>query len=672
MQSASGLRCLRRKRLSIGWVEDCPFRGSGWSIIDRTFQRVEPVGYDAKGNTYWLFDDNRLYREAPPPAPQKAKSKKRKSVTKPEPNWILECLTMEDWTAFADKFGRSKNGAEKEFHEFLTEHALPKVLTDLQDKDKTKKMQDALLNRKRSSRLQMRELEKLEMDRQDELRRIQEEEERRNRQLEAKRAREELEKQRRVESRERRIAEREARLAEQRHNQEMIARDRETRLEQRKGGTPAGQRSARKRARKEEEEEENWYFDCVCGTHGENLDAKAQGQPASSVNIADWQKLDYVCNRCKRREVMERASNAGSASPASAGGTEHVGLYEDHGQLVVKKVRLSEGANGSAVADATSVVRRPSFGSTTSHSFPPPSPAAHPQQQHHSQSGSFSSSSTTTSNSQPSIAATPNRPPRPPITATPTTAPPMAYPMNGLPTHQTTPATTPMTFHTPHRPQATTPLPPHLTPITMPPQYAVAIPHPASPAYYQPNILTYADGMSEAVISSVDVVDDTPYAPVVSAGPSDQVGDLVSTVAMTPSKPAASYFADLASSTPGGTSNGMAFPSPVSVLPSSAAAAAAAAAARVNGVLDASQAAPPPQQQQLFHAPGGDAQAGGLGQGSVTAPQQQQMVSSAQPTESKILPVAEGVSQQPVQSYSNGGAVTSNVGNGSEEGMEGA
>ena len=62
----------------------------------------------------------------------------------------------------------------------------------LQEKDKTKKLQEALLNRKRSSRLQLRELEKLEMDRQDELRRMQEEEERRRRQQEQKRLREEM------------------------------------------------------------------------------------------------------------------------------------------------------------------------------------------------------------------------------------------------------------------------------------------------------------------------------------------------------------------------------------------------------------------------------------------------------------------------------------------------
>ncbi|RIB28930.1 hypothetical protein C2G38_2028170 [Gigaspora rosea] len=40
--------------------------------------RVTPVGYDSKGNTYWLFDDNRLCKESP----KKDASKKQKSKVK--------------------------------------------------------------------------------------------------------------------------------------------------------------------------------------------------------------------------------------------------------------------------------------------------------------------------------------------------------------------------------------------------------------------------------------------------------------------------------------------------------------------------------------------------------------------------------------------------------------
>ncbi|KAJ3050016.1 hypothetical protein HK097_008997 [Rhizophlyctis rosea] len=543
------------------WQFDNPdkLRASMPTEEEQIYWRVEPVGYDAKGNTYWLFDDNRLYRESPPAAPVKAKSKKRKSITKPEPAWVLECLTLEDWISFAAKFSKSRNAAEKEFHEFLVQNALPKVQLDLQEKDKTKKLQEALMNRKRSSRLQMRELEKLEMDRQDELRRIQEEEERRHQQQEERRLRDEMEKQRRIEGRERRIAEREARLAEKRLGQEMIARDRETRLEQRKSGGSQSQseRSTRKRNRRnEEEEEEHWYFDCVCGVHGENLDdgtpmiacekcgvwqhimclARAQGQEEGSVRIEEWQAVDFVCNRCKRRE-MDAANSAAAVHHDG----DQVEMYEEGGQLFVKRVRLSEDGGGSG---------------GYSQPFPPTGISM----------SSFA-------------AATPDRPAPNSVVATP-----LAFPMNGLTNGGVTPTNPNLaSFRTPQQQQQQQqPQLPPMTIPTLPPQFAMAIPHPASPAYYQPSILTYTTGVSSAPISNVD--DDYGF-------PAPGVNGSTSGIAMTPNKNggvgsgvgadqsanAAAYFADLASTPRNGGSGGaggsgggtgvVTFPSPVSVVP---------------------------------------------------------------------------------------------------------
>ncbi|CAO1623486.1 unnamed protein product [Parajaminaea phylloscopi] len=41
--------------------------------------RIYPIGFDSKDNTYWLFDDNRLWIQyAPPPAPPKAKAPPKK------------------------------------------------------------------------------------------------------------------------------------------------------------------------------------------------------------------------------------------------------------------------------------------------------------------------------------------------------------------------------------------------------------------------------------------------------------------------------------------------------------------------------------------------------------------------------------------------------------------
>ncbi|KAJ3300476.1 hypothetical protein HK104_000061 [Borealophlyctis nickersoniae] len=327
-------------------------RSSLGSEEEAAHWRVEPVGYDAKGNTYWLFDDNRLYREAPPATAGKAKSRRKKPPSKPEPTWSLECLTQDDWETFSQRFAKSKNAAEKEFYEFLTDHALPKVLSDLQEKEKEKKLQEALVNRKRSSRLQMKELAQMEIDRQMELRMKQAEEERIRREREERRLRDEMERERKAHSREQRIAEREARLEAKRKG--LVDSPVSTERSRRK--TP--------RKKQKEVEEDNWYFDCICGVHGENLDdgtpmiacgrcnvwqhirclAKAHGQ---SGRMEEWAEKDFVCSRCQKREERERETvEANRDSTSDAGGGE-VNEAEHEGVDGYKRIKIM--SNGSVL-----------------------------------------------------------------------------------------------------------------------------------------------------------------------------------------------------------------------------------------------------------------------------------------------------------------------------------
>lgn len=60
------------------------FREHLESEEDAVQWRVDPVGYDKKGSTFWLFDDNRLYKETPKPKPTK-KSNARKKKPAPTP-----------------------------------------------------------------------------------------------------------------------------------------------------------------------------------------------------------------------------------------------------------------------------------------------------------------------------------------------------------------------------------------------------------------------------------------------------------------------------------------------------------------------------------------------------------------------------------------------------------
>lgn len=51
------------------WVDAERFRKLLRSDEDAENWRIYPIGYDAEDNTYWLFDDNRLWIQHPPPPP---------------------------------------------------------------------------------------------------------------------------------------------------------------------------------------------------------------------------------------------------------------------------------------------------------------------------------------------------------------------------------------------------------------------------------------------------------------------------------------------------------------------------------------------------------------------------------------------------------------------------
>ena len=134
-------------------------------------KRVEPVGYDANWNSYWLFDglllsfsscsrcfadidflccaDFRMYRESPPLPQGKGKT------TAPTIEWELVCRTSEDWKALPAQFENSKNPGEQTFYKLLIEDILPSILPDLQatEKSRAKRDKNKDFPMKRSSRI---------------------------------------------------------------------------------------------------------------------------------------------------------------------------------------------------------------------------------------------------------------------------------------------------------------------------------------------------------------------------------------------------------------------------------------------------------------------------------------------------------------------------------------
>ncbi|KAL0093938.1 hypothetical protein F4703DRAFT_1913643 [Phycomyces blakesleeanus] len=319
--------------------------------------RVDPIGCDSKGNIFYLFDDNRLYQQSihkPKTKPHSAikKAQARKGTRHSARNadlsqietptveeiwmpWRLVCQTSSDWEMFPSRYSNSTHIDEKKFYRALIEDVIPKVLPVLLEHEKELKKQEALLHRKRSSRLMVRELASLVPSSTD----IDLTEKRASRREENARRREEAEKESAAKAREERLLDRERRL----HEREMarleqdgktdsldlatkaaaveragVSTDKKNNNKNYNNNNSNSNSKKRKRTKAQEKEEEsNWTFDCVCGLSGQNVD---DGSPMiacercgvwqhiqclrKSMQINKYMKsldnYEFICQDCKR------------------------------------------------------------------------------------------------------------------------------------------------------------------------------------------------------------------------------------------------------------------------------------------------------------------------------------------------------------------------------------
>ncbi|KAF9300608.1 hypothetical protein BGZ74_007691 [Mortierella antarctica] len=313
--------------------------------------RVDPIGIDAHERIYWLFDAPEPRRgtrrsergqKAEAPSPAELEPEFEPPPITPGVEWEPVCITRQEWEEFATTFKRSKHPDEKALHSFINNDILPKVLEDMKvmsrfesEKEKEREKLEAVANRKRSSRIVIRELELQEKARLNSIRQQEIQEAAEQRRLEIRERRAEKDRQQQQHIRENRLKEREKRLKDRenaiwereekkKQQQVKIAKERENRKKKRlEGGHTKEEDEDETMSRtddQEEEEEEDWVFDCVCGVFGNNLDdgqlmiacgkcnvwqhvaCVKQEDANQGRKVTNWDKVDFICPRCVEKE----------------------------------------------------------------------------------------------------------------------------------------------------------------------------------------------------------------------------------------------------------------------------------------------------------------------------------------------------------------------------------
>ncbi|KAF2761828.1 hypothetical protein EJ05DRAFT_186119 [Pseudovirgaria hyperparasitica] len=310
---------------------------------NHTEWRIEPFGWDAEQLTYFVLDDNRLYRQTPAPLPlppkakSKAKTKKRKSLraskrrrvvetedeetsdtelvddntteeqekpTEPDDDgfggmkWECLAVTREDYSRFLDSMRRTRDPDQKDLVKRIDDNVLPILDKQVEEMEVKRQKQlrelevmQKLAQAKRSSRLAGKQEARKEQEAAEEAER--------KKQADLAMAHKEQERQSRMEQdRQSRMMTREQRLKD-REVKRILHEEELAKLEEEKKKVEANEARGSERylkaemqRRKEELEkltqEEDWVFDCSkCGVYGENLDDGTHSIACETCNV--WQ-----------------------------------------------------------------------------------------------------------------------------------------------------------------------------------------------------------------------------------------------------------------------------------------------------------------------------------------------------------------------------------------------
>ncbi|KAI0048997.1 hypothetical protein FA95DRAFT_1557418 [Auriscalpium vulgare] len=263
--------------------------------------------------------------------------------------WETICVTLYEWEHICERFEGATHFAEKALYKLLSNHIVPEIVNELRDIDRKRRLEEAVIQRKRSSRIAVKESEK-EAVRQAAVQKAEESEKQgRARRLEARLKREEDERQNRETAREKRRMEREEReerIRQKRERDENLSSKADTPIDvvgddkpsvkahtsrpTRKAATKAGKASSSTSGSRTPAGED-WILDCeICHRTGINVTDSAPllccGKCSKWQHIAchdyadrsagrpkrNWDVEEFICRNC---QLAERSAVPSGSMP---------------------------------------------------------------------------------------------------------------------------------------------------------------------------------------------------------------------------------------------------------------------------------------------------------------------------------------------------------------------
>ncbi|KAI0759560.1 hypothetical protein BD413DRAFT_487618 [Trametes elegans] len=255
--------------------------------------------------------------------------------------WEAIAVTLPEWEHVADRFANATHYLEKALYKVLSQSVVPYVVEEMKEHEKRRRMEEAIVHRKRSSRIAIKESEKEEARLAAKRKAEEDEKMARARRQEARLKKEEAERTKRDRAREQRRKERDEREARARAKAERAASKDVSTSAARSTATPTvnGTQASLSSVQPSRvvtpsgARSQDWILDCeICHKQGINVDdglamvscgscGRWQHIPCHDLNDQrsgrprrNWEDQQFYCARCRQR-AMNGGSSYGAHQP---------------------------------------------------------------------------------------------------------------------------------------------------------------------------------------------------------------------------------------------------------------------------------------------------------------------------------------------------------------------